>query len=105
MRRTTGSRAIGAEMLIAGEPLLHRLAHHAAEEALDDPELRQPRPVAREGGGVEDVHRRIHVQEPAEERVGVDPFDQLRFGADRVQRLQEQCLEQPLGRPPRSAGA
>ena len=44
---------------------------HALEEA-----------DVREGRGIEDVHRRVHVQEPAQPEVGVDTLDQLRLGAE-----------------------
>jgi hypothetical protein len=57
----------------------------------------------REGRLIERVLCRVHVQEPAEQQVGVDPLDQLRLAADGVEALQEQRFEQPLGRHRRPA--
>ena len=65
--------------------------------------LGEPLAVVGEDGRDEDVLVRRHVEEPAEEEVGLEAAAELALGADRVERLEEQRLQQPLGRDRRPA--
>ena len=89
---------------VESRPAHPRLRQHGRQEARRYLAIQQPVAVLGEGGGVPD--RIVHAEpdEPAEQQVEVDPLDQLAFGPDRVEGLQQQRPQQPLGRdriPPR----
>jgi hypothetical protein len=61
---------------------------------------RPPPPVAVLGQGCRIPDRVVHAEpdKPPEQQVEVDPFDQLALRTDRVERLPQQCSQQPLRR-------
>jgi hypothetical protein len=60
--------------------------------------LEQPVLVLAEGGVVPDGVEQVEVEEPAEEEVVIEGFDQQGFGADGVESLQNLGLEPAFGR-------
>jgi hypothetical protein len=89
--------AVDAEVLVTGEAGADGPVPHRREERRRGAAAIQPRPVVREGGGVEDPLRRVHPAEPAEEQVGVDALDKLALAPHGVEALQQQCLQEHLG--------
>jgi hypothetical protein len=60
----------------------------------------RPPPVTVLGQDCRIPDRVVHAEpdKPPEQQVEVDPFDQLALRTDRVERLQQQCSQQPLRR-------
>ena len=91
-------RAVDREVLAAQEVPNPRVAEHRRQEFGCDLALTQPLAVGRERGRV--PHRSVDPEphEPAEQKVVVQLFHQQPLRAHRVERLQQQRPQQPLGR-------
>jgi hypothetical protein len=91
-------RAIDREVLAAQEVPNLRVVEHRRQEPGRDLALKQPVAVGRERDRV--PHRIVDPEpdEPAEQQIVVQPLDQQPLRAHRVERLQQQRPQQPLGR-------
>jgi len=90
--------AIDAEVIAADQPVEDRLLHHPIKEVAHEAVVGEALTVHAEDFGRPDDVRGIHVQEPAEQQVVPDLLAELDFAADAVEGLQQQGLDQPLGR-------
>jgi hypothetical protein len=74
------------------------MRQHGGEKLDRDITRQQPVAVLGEGRGV--PHRVVDAEadEPAEQQVELNPFDQLPFRADRVERLQQKGAQQTFRR-------
>jgi len=97
-------RAVHREVFVGEQRLDLRLRQHRGEQLHRHVTGQQPVAVLGEGRRV--PHRIVHPKphEPAEQQVELDPLDQLALGADRIERLQQQGAQQPLGRDRFPAG-
>jgi hypothetical protein len=98
-------RAVDREVF-AGQQLAYlRQIENARKKLRRDIAVEQPVPVLAEHGRI--PHRIVRRQpdEPAEQQIVVELFHQLPFRAHRVQRLQQQCSQQPLRRDRRPSFA
>jgi hypothetical protein len=85
-------------MLVRQQPPDLLVGEHRGEKLRRNLAVQQPVAVLRKGGVV--PHRVLDAEtdKPAEQQVGVDPLDQLPLRAKRMERLQQQGAQQPLGR-------
>lgn len=70
-------RPVDGEVVVRGQLRLRRFIHHGREELLSHLVLDQPLPVLGEARVVEGWGGDIHVQEPLEEKVVLEPFAKL----------------------------
>ena len=96
-------RAVDAEMFIAQKACHPSLLDDRLEKFARDIRLEQPIPVLAEGRVI--PHRLVHRQpdEPSEKQVVLELLNQQPLASDRVENLQQQCPNQPLGRDGRPA--
>ena len=91
-------RAVHREVRVAHPAGFAGQRDQAGEEEFGGAVLEQPVLVLTEGGGIPDGVQQVEVEEPAEEEVVIEGFDQQGFGADGVEGLQHLGFEQALGR-------
>lgn len=96
-------RSVDREVVQTGELLRVRTLDHAIEERADERVLLKALPVGRKAARV--PHRCVQrqVQEPPVQQVHPDLLHQAALRTHGVQRLQQQRLEQHLGRDARSS--
>ncbi len=91
-------RAVHGEVGFAHPAVFAGQPHDARKEQFGGAVLEQAVLVLAEGGVVPHGVQQVQVEEPAEEQVVVERFDQQNFGADGVEGLQHFGLEQAFGR-------
>jgi len=97
--------AVDRELLAAGQAFQKGVQVHAIEERPHEAVLLEALAVHAEDLRRPDALGRPQVQEPAEQQVVADLLAELDLAADAVEGLQQQGLQQPLGRHARPAGA
>ena len=98
-------RAVDREVILAHQPAVDRLRDHAIEEPAVEIVVFEPLAIHAECLLRPSVVLHRQVQKAAIERVLLNSIDQLRLSGNRVQRLQQQALEQLIRRDGRPAPA
>src|SRR5918992_854513 len=88
---------IHREMIIAHQPALSGLFHHRIEKQSSYFMLQQPIAVLAEHRGIETLFLKLHVQKPAKQQIVAQLLAKLPLAPHRVQRDQQQRLQNPLG--------
>tara|TARA_B100000378_G_scaffold141606_1_gene114373 strand:- start:2684 stop:3121 length:438 start_codon:yes stop_codon:yes gene_type:complete len=90
-------------MLGAQQPLHPAVEQKGCQESLRNLFRQHLRPVLRECRGVSDRIVDAKLDEPAKQKIEVQPLHQLPLGTDRIKQLQHYCPQQPLRRNRRAA--
>ena len=97
-RSRLDQRAVHGEVLVRQQASPVRRQDHLIGELLTHSVLQQPLPVLREHRGVEAALHQVHAQEPAEQQIVVQLLTEGAPAPHRVERNQQGCLQQALGR-------
>ena len=89
---------VHAEVLIRHQAASVRHVRHLLEQLPSHPVSQESSSVLGEHRRIEARFHQVHVQEPAIEQVAVQLLAKRPLTTDRVQRDQQQCLQQTLGR-------
>ncbi len=93
---TLNQRAVDRKVLVARKPRADRLRDDSCGESLRESVFSKALAIVREHRRHKDILVGTHVEKPAEQQVGLESSTELALGANRVERLQQQRLEQPL---------
>jgi hypothetical protein len=91
-------RAVHREVLARQQPLHPALRQHRRKELRRDIAIEQPVAVLGERRGIPNRLVDAQPDEPTEQKVVLDPLDQLTLRPDRVKRLKQQGPDKPLRR-------
>ena len=102
-RVTLNERTVNREVIVARESGILCLLHDAFEKSCNESMLCGSVTIFCEDSRIEGFIVGSHVEEPLKEEIRLQSPTELALGSDRVQTLQEQCLQESLGRNARAS--